>query len=239
MKGEIAHMNRGRAMLENLRRIAKEIGLKPRDVRPHELVMYVPFKADSDSLDFNLNARKSSLPLEILLNENDMFVAHGMAIGIHKVLVQNSKEVPGITPVVYYPEPALFAGPAANTGGATEAQSLEMLYNGQFQAETELDIRIKEYSTRRFRYVPQTQQTNGNSFQTDGCEVKDLYTGLGFWGGNRNDLKIKFGLGDYSACEGSSLPEEHVNYAVVRLCGNILVGGAKKVTAARLTQALG
>jgi hypothetical protein len=229
--------DRGREMLLALRKIAKKIQLKDRDVRPHELTIYAPLLNNSDNLEFNINDRKGSFPLEILLNENDHFVAHAMALGIHKVLILDGNESPGNTPIIYYPEPNLFQGPAVNANGATEVQSLEMLYNGTFLVETEQDVRLKNNSTRRFRYVPETQQVGGNIFQTDGCEVMPLYTGLGFYGGNRNDLVIKYGKGDYSAIAG--VADDHVNYAVIRLVGNILVGGAKKVTSARLTQLLG
>lgn len=230
----------GRFFLEEGRNIAEKLGLKPQDVRPHQLQVHAKLGATSNSYNFNIARRIGAHVLDFLLDENDFYVAYGLALGIRTVPIISSIERPGNTQPIYFPDPNVFSVAAA-AGTVSEAAALEMLYNAQLRIETNQDIRMKEYITTRFRTCPETQTvtsapTSQNSY-TD-IPYKDTYTGLGFEGGQNNTIELKFlnDAGEFSKIEG--VAGTRVNYAVLQMEGILIVGGAKKATAGRIHQLL-
>jgi len=239
MRQNIETMNRGRSMLRQLRGVAKSVGLKGRDVRPHELLLYAKLEANKKVYTFDVNKRSSGQhDMEIRLDENDMFLAYAAAIGVHKVnLDATQNEEPGSSQVIYTADPVWFPTGVATFGlGTLESQDIQKVWTGLLKVESEQDIRLKEYNAMRFQTAPETRVAADGYFQYDGGEVKDLFTGLGFWGGNRDNLELKLGPGTAANIAGNIANNGHQNYAVIRLVGHILVGGAKKATAARMTQ---
>lgn len=228
----ISNNTRSRALLKAMRNKAKSMGLPTSAVRSHRLLLYAKLLDDNSSVDFALDRRTGQTPLEIRLDENDAYIAYSMGLLLHKVPIVGGDELPAVSYRIAYPDPTIFPGPAIN--GVTEQQSLEMLYNGKLQIDTEQDIRLKEFDTSIFRTVPRTQASGGVLPQCDGSEMKDLVSGLVFTGGTRNDIKVQLNSkgGNYSAIAG--VTDDHVNYAVLALDGLIITGGSKPVAAGRL-----
>lgn len=233
-------LDMGRFFVENGREIAEKLGLKPTDVRTHQLQVHAKLGASNNSIDFNIARRIGAHVLDYLLDENDFFVCHGIALGIRSVPVVSSIERPGNVQPHYFPDPNIFSV-AATAGTVSEAAALEMLYNADLSIVSNQDIRMKEFFTNRFRTVPETQTvtaapTSVNSYYD--IPYKNTYSGLGFEGGQNNVIQLKFrnDAGEFSKIEG--VAGTRVNYAVLQMEGILIVGGAKKATAGRIHQLL-
>ncbi|MEO1413413.1 MAG: hypothetical protein AAFW73_26275 [Bacteroidota bacterium] len=223
------HHTRSRKLLTDLRTKAGQIGLPVDSVRPHRLLLYAPLLSDDSAIEFALDRRQGERPLEIRLDENDAFLCHAAGLALHGVPIIGGRELPAIVERLHYPDPNVFNGPAI--GGVTELQSLEMVYNGLLQIETEQDIRLKQYDTSVFRTVPEVQKSATTVPQTCENAIKDLDTAFMFYGGSRNDIRILLNSagGNYAAISG--VADTRVNYAVLILEGIIMTGASKKATA--------
>lgn len=223
----------GRGFLVKLREVASQLGLKESDVRPQTLRVLYKLTATSNTLTFDIARKTGNHALDNLLQENDFFVGHGVALGILPVPVINSIEAAGNAQPIFYPDPNIFTTAGSGTL-ASEAQALEMVYNSTMRIETNQDIRVKDFPTVIFRDCPETQKAAALQNSYDTVPFKDLYTGLGFAGGNVNEIEVKFpSQGEFSQIAGSAT---RVNYAVLLIQGTLLVGGAQKATAGRIFQ---
>ena len=225
----------GRQFLVQLRDVAKQLGLKESDVRPQTLLVHVKLAATANSIKFDIARKTGTHALDNLLQENDFFVGHSIALGILPVPVINSIEAAGNAQPIFYPDPNIFTTAGSSTL-ASEAQALEMVYNSTLRIETNQDIRVKDFPAKIFRDCPETQKAAALQNSYDTVPFKDLYTGLGFAGGNVNEIELKFpSQGEYSQIAGSAT---RVNYAVLLIQGVLVVGGAQKATAGRIYQLL-
>lgn len=225
----------GRQFLVQLRDVAKQLGLKESDVRPQTLKVHVKLAATANSVKFDIARKTGNHALDNLLQENDFFVGHSLALGILPVPVINSLEASGNAQPIFYPDPNIFTT-AGSATLASEAQALEMVYNSTLRIETNQDIRVKDFPTNIFRDCPETQKAAALQNSYDTVPFKDLYTGLGFAGGNVNEIELKFpSQGEYSQIAGSAT---RINYAVLLIQGVLVVGGAQKATAGRIYQYL-
>lgn len=225
----------GRQFLVQLRDVAKQLALKESDVRPQTLLVHVKLAPTANSIKFDIARKTGTHALDNLLQENDFFVGHSIALGILPVPVINSIEAAGNAQPVFYPDPNIFTT-AGSATLATEAQALEMVYNSTLRIETNQDIRVKDFPAKIFRDCPETQKAAALQNSYDTVPFKDLYTGLGFAGGNVNEIELKFpSQGEYSQIAGSAT---RINYAVLLIQGVLVVGGAQKATAGRIYQLL-
>ena len=85
----------GRQFLVQLREVAKQLGLKESDVRPQTLKVHVKLAATANSVKFDIARKTGNHALDNLLQENDFFVGHSLALGILPVPVINSLEASG------------------------------------------------------------------------------------------------------------------------------------------------
>lgn len=223
-------------ILNQLRKSAVEKGLKKGDVRPHELHLYALLSATDSNIEFDLDKKINSSvhPDSLGLDERDGFVATRMALGIHPSLFISSAEYESNTPQFFHPDPNYFTG-------TNEANSLEVLYNSLMQVESNQEIRLQDYKTRRFRTVQQTQRaaaiystdgTNDGVVSTapmqTGLEYKPLYNAISFAGGDTNRIYVSWKDGLYSGIAG--VANTRTNYALVILAGFIIKNGAQKYT---------
>lgn len=230
-----------RGTLNRIRSRARKYGLKTSDVREFELVMYAKYSQRNNILKFEAiegtgKANVGQHPLEILCPKTDVVWCAEAALGIHKVLLNNGIEQSGNTQPVYYPDPNWFPG---NAGAfPTEAQSLEMTYNGTLRFMTKNDQRLSDLSTSQFRHVPDQQYEVGppvKVIRQEGSEYVKLQNNFGVWGNKSNTFEVLLAdEGDYSQVEG--VAGDHVNYAVLKLKGFIMVGGAQAVTVSDANQ---
>lgn len=227
-------VGRGRGAMNRIRSKARQYGFQDQDVRPFRIRMYDQLEDNSSSLVFQTNLVNKEHPMEILLDKSDAFFAIRLGLGIHKVLLDaNGKEIPANTPIIHYPDPNWFSGPAIAPGVSTEAQSLEMLYNALLSFKTDQNVRLENYDTQQLRFVTETQYDPNppvKLWEQTGRELKYLDSNFGLWGNRRNELKIELRNGDYSAIAG--VADDHINYAVLELDGFIIVRGAEAITKA-------
>lgn len=234
--------NKMKIRLANLRKFRSEArskGLSKRNVRPHTMRLYAKFSASENTLLFNLDKKINSNIHQLSngLDERDAFIADSMGLGIHPSKFMNGNEYLANCHPVFYPEPTIFNGPA--NPDATEAQSLEMLYNALMQIESNQDIRLQDYDTAVFRTVPETQEGAGGTplFQYDYDRIcKSLETSIAFAGGDTNLIQIKMRGGDYGAIEG--IANARTNYAIIFLDGLVIKNGAQKATRGEMFKAL-
>jgi hypothetical protein len=217
-----------RAMLNRIRKRARQFGFKDSDVRPKTYLLYALLENDKSSISFRTNEETRQFDQEIRLEKSDAAYIDKIALGLHKVLVISGEQKPANTPIIYYPDANWF-------GLANEARDLEGLYNSKVELKTDQDVRLEEFWTGHFRHVPeqqyQPQATDPLAIQTVD-PFYDLETNFGLWGNKRNEFSVKYGPGVFSAIAGDAEDETdpHVNYAVVALSGFELVRGAESVT---------
>lgn len=218
--------NKNDQLLQHYRALAVKWGMKPQDIRPVILKVYSRLKDNQKGVKFQLQeVNTSGVSTESLVKKSDVVFAHRMGLGIHKVLIDaanDNEQLPGNTPIHFYPDAQIFNGAVVNI--ATEAQSLQMLYQSKMTLKTDQDVRMEDYPTDGFRKVPGTQQGANTIPEQDGMPLVDLTTAFHIWGDRRNSVDLQFPDGDYAAIEGDT--DAAINYGVLVYAGFVAVNAA-------------
>lgn len=227
-------MDAERGTINRIRAIAREKGFSAGAVRPFSLRMYAALTATKGNLTFQPNIGVSvNHAMEILLEKTDIFFCNKMGLGIHKVLISGTAEIPANTPIIHYPDRNWFTV-------ANEARDLEILYNGLLELKTDTDVRLEVFDTKRLRHVPQTQYNatagTGTMWQVEGNEMKELPMNFALWGNKRNKFVFEAKAGSYANWFGAAGTSQ--NYAVLFLDGYLIVNGAESVTVSDLSKVL-
>ncbi|QIX59707.1 hypothetical protein HER32_00255 [Hymenobacter sp. BT18] len=108
---------------------------------------------NNNTYRFGFNEQRSGIRgSEKMLSIKDSFIANRLQLGI---LVER-KTKPGTGVIMTFPNPVVVA-----TAGTTSATDLEVIFNGQLKAQIDQEVLMDGFSTRRFRFVPSTQQQTG------------------------------------------------------------------------------
>lgn len=212
-------------------RHARKNGQTQRNARPHTIRLYAKLVNNRSTIKFEVDdaLAKRVNPMANGLLERDAFISTFAALGIHKSIVSGGTEYYGNTPMYFYPDANNFNGAAASGGVASEAQCLELLYNGLLMIKTNQDVRLEDYETCLFRHVTETQQSAATVPSFDENVFRDLGRKIAFAGGDSSTITIDYSdRGDHSAIAGD--PATGNNYACLLLYGTIIKSGAQKRT---------
>jgi len=172
-------------------------------------------------------------PLSVLLNDSDAFVLCAISLGIKK---QDTSKTPawyGNYTVYNYVNSAVFVG--APAGQATEAQSLECIYNGKLSMRTASLERIRPTDTREYKQAPDIQTASISPFGSLGdwgrAYVEQQPTIL-LDGSQNNEFTLQLGAGDYTGISGvytagGAATATALNVVVLELLGLIVQNGAQ------------
>jgi len=178
---------------------------------------------------------------EIKLNRNDAFYITHIALRIIRELSTDSAT--GLTaqnfPKFSYPPPGFFDGAAV--GGATEAQSLESLYNSELSFKTNIVERIKDYSTTNFRLVTETQAAANPLVAKDQFGpgeamrgFKSITPNIGLSGQEDNiaELNVLGNIGNINGDTnaGGTPGQGNLNWVALSLYGFLIIDGSKALT---------
>lgn len=132
---------------------ALQIDIKDYIISDHTLRLESALAAGQNSYNFDLYQNPGAdRPLENKLNRNDVLIITDIALGITKQDTSTTPARYGNYPLYHFPDPGFFLGvPAA---GLTEAQCLEVIYNGKFRLKTNNTDRIPNFLTNDLRYSP-------------------------------------------------------------------------------------
>lgn len=217
-----------RRLLQSVRDKAARVGLQPSDVRAFTLKVYAKLNDKSNTYTFRFDATNKVCPTECLLETNDAFYSSSVGLMLHPVTVEGGVEYPANSPLVAYPDPGIFAGPAVASGVLTEAQCLEALYNATLEIKKDKDARLDSFATNVFRHVPQTQKGANTLPQMIGVDTIGIGSNFEFIGGRNNHAILSLaseGI-DFSAVAG--VAGERQNYVVLVAQGYLVKNGAAK-----------
>jgi hypothetical protein len=194
-----------------VRQLAVSKGIDKVKVQKQNLYILTPFENTSSSIRFDLAEAAHG----VALNRNDVFVADGrIALGFQAVWVENGKEFPANTSVLFSPEDL------ANPSLMDTARSLNPLYNGKLELKSDTDVRIQDFRTDGFKGNPKTSVNYQNIHFED-------FTPMLFVGGRGNSATVTFGAGDFSKIAG--IPHgptaEWKMYGCLVLPGVRIIGG--------------
>ncbi len=191
---------------------------------------------DTYTFDILGSTGSGDRPLERKLASSEIFMVTGIGIGIQKQHVGS----PGLNqanyPVFTYPDDNYFID--STNAGATEARSLENLYNGNIQLTTAQTTRQKDISTRFMRYVPVSQFVNkavsgaaAHQYPSFGgyIEEEGFYRTNGWAilsGAETNQLVFRVGNADRANIAGGKDVDgvDTQNVLIVRLFGLLYTG---------------
>lgn len=172
-------------------------------------------------------------PLSVLLNDSDAFVLCGISIGIKKQDTSKTPQWIGNYTVYNYVNSAIFVGVPA--GQATEAQSLECIYNGKLSFRTGSLERIRPTDTREYKMAPDIQTATISPFGGFGdfgrAYVEQQPTLL-VDGSQNNEFTLQLGAGDYTGISGvytsgGAATATALNVVVLECLGLIVQNGAQ------------
>lgn len=204
-------------------------GMDMSKVRPHTLILAAQLLANESNYAFDLrqSAQENILPGVVRgLLDRDGFIASAMAIGLMTVPVIGGKEYPTAGTVTFFPDPNVFAAPAAGAPNVlTEAQALESIYFGDHTLKTNEGIRLDKNPNFLFRHVQQTQGSAATTNMLTGAEFKDIGADVRFAGGDENEVRISTKCDDKTLIGG---PADRNNYLLVFLLGAVAKGATTK-----------
>lgn len=172
-------------------------------------------------------------PLSVLLNDSDAFVLCALAIGIKKQDTTKSPQQVGNFTVYNYVNTAVFTGVPA--GQATEAASLECIYNGKLSFRTGSLERIRPTDTREYKQAPDIQTATISPFGGFGdfgrAWVEQQPTLL-IDGSQNNEFTLQLGAGDYTGISGvytsgGAATNTALNVLVLECLGLVIQNGAQ------------
>lgn len=173
-------------------------------------------------------------PLSVLLNDADAFVLVAMSIGIKKQdLTKNPQQIANFT-VYNYVNNLVFTG--VPTGQATEAASLECIYNGKLSFKTGSLERIRATDTREYKQAPDIQTATISPFGGFGdygrAWVEQQPTLL-IDGSQNNVFSLQLGAGDYTGIAGNytaagATTNTALNVLVLECLGLVIQNGAEQ-----------
>lgn len=173
-------------------------------------------------------------PLSVLLNDADAFVLVAMSIGIKKQdLTKNPQQIANFT-VYNYVNSLIFTG--VPTGQATEASSLECIYNGKLSFKTGSLERIRATDTREYKQAPDIQTATISPFGGFGdygrAWVEQQPTLL-IDGSQNNVFSLQLGAGDYTGIAGNytaagATTNTALNVLVLECLGLVIQNGAEQ-----------
>lgn len=204
---------------------AKNLGLDPKQARPHELMLFAKLSTSKDSYTLSLDqdAQQKVLSIAEGLEDKDAFVAIAYAMGILSVPVISSTEYPGAAVPIYHADPNVLS--TAATADLSEAQQVNHLYWGRHTLQTNEGIRINRATNLHFMTIQDTQASATTRNMNTGLELKEIGAAVRFAGGDRNSITIEFDCDDKSLMGG---PATRNNYILFRLVGAIVKGGTSK-----------
>lgn len=173
-------------------------------------------------------------PLSVLLNDSDAFVLVAMSIGIKKQDLTKSPQQIGNFTVYNYVNRAIFTGVPA--GQATEADSLECIYNGKLSFKTGSLERIRSTDTREYKQAPDIQTATISPFGGFGdygrAWVEQQPTLL-IDGSQNNVFSLQLGAGDYTGIAGNytsggATTNTALNVLVLECLGLVIQNGAEQ-----------
>lgn len=192
----------------------KRMGIDPSSVviSPKTLAVNLPLSASKSTYEFNLRETPSAdRSDDIKLNFNDLFLGVFMALIIRK---QNASNQTGNSLPFTYPDPQYFLGVS---GGVNEWDCLNTVYNGKLTIQTDDVVRLKDYDTREFLYIPEKQVYSADG-GTLNPQTNDELHGYGpsmaekgyqeflvrpfFYGPQNHIAKLTLGEGDRSVIAG-------------------------------------
>lgn len=215
--------------LHNAQRIAMnqatEMGLKPTEARPHELILAAALTTSDNNYTLSLDhkAQQDVLSITKGLEERDMFIAVAWALGIAKVPIINSTRHDNSAEIVYHPDAVVF--PTAATVDLSEAQALMSIYLGQHTVKTNQGVRIDGSPNLGFLTRQETQGAAATVNMTNGVELKEIGAALRFAGGDSNEITHKITCLDKTHIAGAAT---HANFIIMRLVGAVIKGGTSK-----------
>jgi hypothetical protein len=181
-----------------------------------DLRLEVALSAQKSSYRLDTREGNSNVdgPLEIKLNQNDIFMVTAIGVALRKVNGDVHK------PLQTFPDPKYFAG-------AGEAQALEAIYNGTMSVTTDSLKRVDEMALHHCRFVPGVQNdTTDNILPGYGptLEERGYFTinpNIILDGSKSNIIDVILGAGSLAAIAG---PGPDVNHLVVLLHGFLFSG---------------
>lgn len=191
--------------------------------------------ANKSEYKFQMKQGNNSVdpPLSVLLNDSDAFVLCAISLGIKKQDTTQSPAWYGNYKVYNYVNALVFTGvPAAH---ATEAQSLQCLYNGKLSFKTGSLERIRPTDTREFEQAPDIQTTTISPFGSFGdfgrAYVEQQPPSL-IDGSQNNEFTLQLGAGDYFGItgvytSGGAATNTALNVVVLECLGLIIQNGAE------------
>ncbi|MEM1215498.1 MAG: hypothetical protein AAGJ82_07430 [Bacteroidota bacterium] len=229
----IVTMNNGIGQPQALRagmKIARSLGLRGENARPHLLILTAPLLSDTDSYNLSLEHSDQSkvLPWAEGLRDRNGFVGVAHALGIAKVPVRGGIEYPSAAQIAFHNDQALF--PTAATNVLAEWEQLGSLYMGRHSLVTNDKVRIDKNPN----YGLLTRNTTQHSATTVNEQIGDQFKEIGapvrFAGGDTNSIDFYVPCKDKSLIGGTVTGGNgHKNYLVYFLAGAIIKGGTTKV----------
>jgi hypothetical protein len=199
---------------------------------------------NKNSYNFDLyeTGSESDRAQERKLNRNDLFMVTHVALNIVKQDTTNGKY--GNYPLFTFPDPNYFIG--INAGGDTEAEALEMIYNGELNIKTSTVERLPKFLTNNLRFAPEAQ-TNlpGDTNELLAATVPQygpthaergyfrLNPNLILDGQENNEIRVDLGTGNKAVIAGgideANEALDTTNVLVLLLHGFMVNNGAQKV----------
>lgn len=228
----IVASNKNDQLLQHYRRLATDPergwGMKAQDVRPQLLMFYAKLQSNQKGITFNIgDTTRGLVDTENLLKKANVMFAHEFGLAIHQVKIDPAdpnRRLPGNTPLIFYPDKFLFAGPPIAPGTQNEWQCLEMLYRAKLSLKTDSDVRLEDFPTDGFRSVTEVGESATAHRNQSELVLRDVTSALHFYGDRRTTATIDLPEGDYSAIAG--VPGVTENYAVLLLRGFECVNAA-------------